>query len=99
MSITEQWSLQVVAVRPEPRPAVLLQVRRHVAHAPDHGRFIEPFPMACPECGASVKPLLTIDGYECGGGSRSWWPGDDTASARPTHLNTGRDHAHQRRIQ
>jgi len=62
-------------------------------HAP--WSYIDPFPMSCPECGAPVTPLLTIDGYECDGGSRSWWPGPGTESARPTHLNIGRDHALQ----
>ncbi|MFF5494765.1 hypothetical protein [Streptomyces aquilus] len=62
-------------------------------HAP--WSYIDPFPMACAQCGGPVQPLLTIDGYECDGGSRSWWPGEDTESARPTHLNIGRDHALQ----
>ncbi|NUP21138.1 MAG: hypothetical protein HOZ81_34740 [Streptomyces sp.] len=62
-------------------------------HAP--WSYIDPFPMACTECGAAVKPLLTIDGYECDGGTRSWWPGEGAESARPTHLNIGRDHALQ----
>lgn len=62
-------------------------------HAP--WSYTDPFPMACAECGAPVRPLLTIDGYECDGGTRSWWPGEATESARPTHLNIGRDHALQ----
>ncbi|NUP22032.1 MAG: hypothetical protein HOZ81_39410 [Streptomyces sp.] len=62
-------------------------------HAP--WSYTDPFPMACTECGAPVQPLLTIDGYECDGGSRSWWPGEATESVRPTHLNIGRDHALQ----
>lgn len=55
----------------------------------------DPFPMACEECGSAVRPLLTIDGWECDGGSRSWFPLDDTGSARPTHLSIGRDRALQ----
>ncbi|MFF7450509.1 MULTISPECIES: hypothetical protein [unclassified Streptomyces] len=55
----------------------------------------DPFPMACPECGAAVRPLLTIDGYEYDGGSRSWRPYEDTGPATPTHLAIGRDHALQ----
>ncbi|MFC9622528.1 hypothetical protein ACFTXM_21880, partial [Streptomyces sp. NPDC056930] len=38
-------------------------------HAP--WSFSDPFPMACPECGSDVRPLLTIDGSERDGGSGS----------------------------
>ncbi|MES5816342.1 hypothetical protein [Streptomyces sp. RG80] len=62
-------------------------------HAP--WSYTDPFPMACSECGAAVRPLLTIDGYEYDGGTRSWRPHGDTGPATPTHLNIGRDHALQ----
>ncbi|WP_405732759.1 hypothetical protein OG885_18650 [Streptomyces sp. NBC_00028] len=61
-------------------------------HAP--WSYTDPFPMACPECGAPVQPLLTIDGYESGG--ITWRPlGESPVPGRPTHLNIGRDHALQ----
>ncbi len=44
-------------------------------HAP--WSFSDPFPMACPECGADVRPLLTLDGAEWDGGSGSWRPVED----------------------
>ncbi|MDN3024668.1 hypothetical protein [Streptomyces sp. S.PB5] len=62
-------------------------------HAP--WSYTDPFPMSCEECGSDVRPLLTIDGWECDGGSRSWFPLGDTGSAWPTHLSIGRDHALQ----
>ncbi|MER6571892.1 hypothetical protein ABT288_38385 [Streptomyces sp. NPDC001093] len=44
-------------------------------HAP--WSFSDPFPMACAECGAGVRPLLTVDGIEWDGGSGSWRPVED----------------------
>ncbi|MEV8555476.1 hypothetical protein AB0478_03190 [Streptomyces sp. NPDC051917] len=44
-------------------------------HAP--WSFSDPFPMACAECGAGVRPLLTVDGTEWDGGSGSWRPVED----------------------
>jgi hypothetical protein len=44
-------------------------------HAP--WSFSDPFPMACSECGADVRPLLTIDGAEWDGGTGSWRPVED----------------------
>ena len=44
-------------------------------HAP--WSFSDPFPMACAECGAGVRPLLTVDGTEWDGGSGSWAPVED----------------------
>jgi hypothetical protein len=44
-------------------------------HAP--WSFSDPFPMACPECGSDVRPLLTLDGTEWDGGSGSWRPVED----------------------
>ncbi|MFJ2744936.1 hypothetical protein ACIO3O_35365 [Streptomyces sp. NPDC087440] len=39
--------------------------------------FSDPFDMACPECGSGVRPLLTVDGTEWGGGDGSWRPVED----------------------
>jgi hypothetical protein len=39
--------------------------------------FSDPFPMHCPECGAEVRPLLTVDSSEWDGGSGSWRPLED----------------------
>ncbi|WP_037627006.1 hypothetical protein [Streptomyces aureus] len=44
-------------------------------HAP--WSFSDPFPMACPECGSDVRPLLTVDGTEWDGGTGSWRPLED----------------------
>jgi hypothetical protein len=65
-------------------------------HAP--WSFSDPFPMACPECGSDVRPLLTIDGSEWDGGSGSWRPVEDAGytglrflgPANSTQLNIGR---------
>ncbi|MGA5449732.1 hypothetical protein ACPCVO_24090 [Streptomyces umbrinus] len=67
-------------------------------HAP--WSFSDPFPMACPECGSDVRPLLTIDGTEWDGGSGSWRPTEDAhytglhflGPACATHLNIGRSY-------
>jgi hypothetical protein len=47
-------------------------------HAP--WSFTDPFPMACAECGAGMRPLLTLDSTEWDGGSRSWRPVEDAAA-------------------
>ncbi|MGW7609640.1 hypothetical protein ACWGKW_20670 [Streptomyces sp. NPDC054766] len=60
--------------------------------------FSDPFPMACSECGADVRPLLTIDGTEWDGGNGSWCPVEDAGYAGlhflgpacATQLNIGR---------
>ncbi|GAB2862125.1 hypothetical protein GCM10027074_31790 [Streptomyces deserti] len=70
-------------------------------HAP--WSFSDPFPMACPECGSDVRPLLTIDGCEWDGGSGSWRPIEDAGytghhsdgPACATHLNIGRGYCLQ----
>ncbi|MFD3499252.1 hypothetical protein [Streptomyces sp. NPDC058678] len=70
-------------------------------HAP--WSYTDPFPMACPDCGSAVRPLLTIDSGEWDGGSTSWRPVEDAdhpgpmfrSPARATELSIGRDHALQ----
>ncbi|AWZ08206.1 MULTISPECIES: hypothetical protein [unclassified Streptomyces] len=70
-------------------------------HAP--WSFSDPFPMACPECGADVRPLLTIDGSEWDGGSGSWRPVEDAGydglhslgPAHATQLDIGRGYSMQ----
>ncbi|NUP21136.1 MAG: hypothetical protein HOZ81_34730 [Streptomyces sp.] len=70
-------------------------------HAP--WSFSDPFPIACPECGAAVQPLLTIDGNEWDGGSGSWRPVEDAGytghhvdgPARETQLAIGRGYCLQ----
>ncbi|MFF8725566.1 hypothetical protein ACF073_03605 [Streptomyces sp. NPDC015171] len=70
-------------------------------HAP--WSFSDPFPMACAECGAGVRPLLTFDGAEWDGGSGSWRPLQDAAytglhflgPALESALNFGRGYAMQ----
>ncbi|MDN0193711.1 hypothetical protein [Streptomyces sp. S.PNR 29] len=70
-------------------------------HAP--WSFSDPFPMACPECGSAVRPLLTIDGAEWDGGSGSWRPVEDAdhdghhsdGPACATCLNIGRGYCMQ----
>ncbi|MFJ2648205.1 hypothetical protein ACIO1C_15900 [Streptomyces sp. NPDC087420] len=65
-------------------------------HAP--WSFSDPFPMACPECGSDVRPLLTIDSGEWDGGSESWRPFEDAGytglhflgPAHATQLTIGR---------
>lgn len=65
--------------------------------------FSDPSPMACAECGSGLLPLLTIDGREWDGGSRSWRPVEDSHAADPalpdaggdTHLNIGRGYSLQ----
>jgi hypothetical protein len=65
--------------------------------------FSDPFPMACPECGSDVRPLLTIDGSEWDGGSGSWRPVEDAGHFGPhflgpanaTQLNIGRGYSLQ----
>ncbi|WP_282700726.1 hypothetical protein [Streptomyces sp. CC219B] len=62
-------------------------------HAP--WSFSDPAPMACPACGAEVRPLLTVVGGEWDAGSRSWRPAEDAdhpgphflGPARSTHLD------------
>jgi hypothetical protein len=46
-------------------------------HAP--WSFTDPFPMSCPDCGANVEPLLTIDSCEWDGVT-SWRPVEDAAA-------------------
>ncbi|MEV1119333.1 hypothetical protein AB0I91_30135 [Actinosynnema sp. NPDC049800] len=46
-------------------------------HAP--WSVTDPFPMSCPDCGADVRPLLTLDSAEWGG-ETSWRPFEDTAA-------------------
>jgi hypothetical protein len=70
-------------------------------HAP--WSFSDPFPMACPECGSDVRPLLTVDGVEWDGGSGSWRPLQDAdytghhtdGPACATYLNIGRGYCMQ----
>ncbi|MFF9024239.1 hypothetical protein [Streptomyces eurythermus] len=70
-------------------------------HAP--WSFSDPFPMACAECGSPVRPLLTFDGAEWDGGSRSWRPLEDAGYTGPmfqgpsgqTELNFGRGYCMQ----
>ncbi|MFE6405518.1 hypothetical protein ACFVOR_01135 [Streptomyces sp. NPDC057837] len=70
-------------------------------HAP--WSFSDPFPMSCPECGAGVRPLLTLDGAEWDGGSGSWRPLEDAGytghhvdgPACATHLSIGRGYCLQ----
>ncbi|MFE7395122.1 hypothetical protein [Streptomyces sp. NPDC057557] len=70
-------------------------------HAP--WSFSDPFPMACPEYGSDVRPLLTIDGSEWDGGSGSRRPVEDAGCAglhflgpaRATQLDIGRGHSLQ----
>ncbi|MFD0305363.1 hypothetical protein [Streptomyces sp. NPDC127119] len=67
-------------------------------HAP--WSFSDPFPMACPECGSDVRPLLTIDGSEWDGGNGSWRPVEDAGytglhyrgPSCATQLNIGRSY-------
>lgn len=64
-------------------------------HAP--WSFSDPFPMSCPDCGADVEPLLTIDSCEWDGVT-SWRPVEDAAvpptlfptAGEPTMLTIGR---------
>ncbi|MFB6843739.1 hypothetical protein ACFCXS_02500 [Streptomyces sp. NPDC056373] len=70
-------------------------------HAP--WSFSDPFPMSCPECGAGVRPLLTLEGTEWDGGSGSWRPVEDAGydgyhflgPARDTQLDIGRSYSMQ----
>ncbi|OMI33457.1 hypothetical protein [Streptomyces sparsogenes] len=70
-------------------------------HAP--WSFSDPSPMACAECGSGLLPLLTIDGREWDGGSKSWRPVEDSHAADPslpdaggdTHLTIGRGYSLQ----
>jgi hypothetical protein len=63
--------------------------------------FSDPFPMACPECGSGVRPLLTVDGTE--GSGDSWRPVEDAGytglhflgPACATQLNIGRSYTLQ----
>jgi hypothetical protein len=66
--------------------------------------FSDPFPMHCHACGASVRPLLTIDGCEWDGGNRSWRPLEDAGLEdgpsylkpnTPTRLDIGRGYSLQ----
>jgi hypothetical protein len=64
--------------------------------------FSDPFPMSCPDCGADVEPLLTIDTYEWDGVT-SWRPVEDTDTedtdteddGAPTTLEIGRGYGLQ----
>ncbi|MGW0882231.1 hypothetical protein [Streptomyces sp. NPDC002671] len=70
-------------------------------HAP--WSFSDPFPMACAECGSGVRPLITIDGTEWDGGSRSWRPVEDAGysgyhflgPALDTQITIGRSYSLQ----
>ncbi|GGU84204.1 hypothetical protein GCM10010260_16400 [Streptomyces filipinensis] len=70
-------------------------------HAP--WSFSDPFPMACAECGAGMRPLLTVDGTEWDGGSGSWRPVEDAGytgyhflgPALDTQINIGRSYSLQ----
>ncbi|MFI8190808.1 hypothetical protein ACIF8T_18670 [Streptomyces sp. NPDC085946] len=70
-------------------------------HAP--WSFSDPCPLSCPECGADVTPLLTLDGTEWDGGSGSWRPLEDAdydglhvmGPACDTHLAIGRGYCLQ----
>lgn len=44
--------------------------------------FSDPFPMACPDCGADVEPLLTVASAEWDGGM-SWQPVEDADAVHP----------------
>ncbi len=65
-------------------------------HAP--WSFSDPWPMECAECGADVRPLLTMEGSEWDGGSESWRPVEDhdvphtpyPNPADPTMIEIGR---------
>jgi hypothetical protein len=69
-------------------------------HAP--WSFSDPFPMSCPDCGADVEPLLTIDSSEWDGVT-SWRPVEDAAvdhppfpaAHEPTMLMIGRGYSLQ----
>ncbi|MEU2075390.1 hypothetical protein ABZ578_14735, partial [Streptomyces sp. NPDC013489] len=37
----------------------------------------DPAPVGCAVCGTPMPPLLTVDKWECDGGSRSWLPLED----------------------
>ncbi|MBW5485104.1 hypothetical protein [Streptomyces bambusae] len=41
----------------------------------------DPAPVDCTSCGTPMSPLLTVDKGECDGGSESWLPVEDRASA------------------
>ncbi|MFF0558864.1 hypothetical protein [Streptomyces sp. NPDC004266] len=41
----------------------------------------DPAPVDCEACGTPMPPLLTVDQWECDGGSRSWLPLEDRDSA------------------
>ncbi|WP_225805345.1 hypothetical protein [Streptomyces sp. NK15101] len=41
----------------------------------------DPAPVDCAVCGTPMPPLLTVDKWECDGGSRSWLPLEDRDSA------------------
>ncbi|WP_055601460.1 hypothetical protein [Streptomyces aureus] len=41
----------------------------------------DPAPVDCAACGTPMPPLLTVDKWECDGGSRSWLPLEDRDSA------------------
>jgi hypothetical protein len=64
--------------------------------------FSDPFPLSCPDCGADVEPLLTIDTFEWDGGT-SWRPVEDVEADRqpfpalnePTMLMIGRGYGLQ----
>ncbi|MEV8438228.1 hypothetical protein AB0425_12690 [Actinosynnema sp. NPDC051121] len=69
-------------------------------HAP--WSFSDPFPLSCPDCGADVEPLLTLDTFEWDGVT-SWRPVEDAAADpqpfpahnEPTMLVIGRGYGLQ----
>ncbi|WP_041819526.1 hypothetical protein [Streptomyces davaonensis] len=66
--------------------------------------FCDPWPMTCEECGATMRPLLTVDSSEWDGGTGSWCPAEEPPederplypqSHEPTMVNIGRGYTMQ----
>ncbi|MFB8025603.1 MULTISPECIES: hypothetical protein [unclassified Streptomyces] len=45
----------------------------------------DPAPVDCRMCGTAMRPLLTVDQWECDGASRSWLPFEDRDSGGDPH--------------